>query len=205
MMQRGIHLTRNTIMSGLLDGLLGQLGGPALAQVSKQLGSNDATTQNAIAAALPVLMGALAKNASNADGASALANALTKKHDGSILDDVVGALGNAQTGAAGAGILKHVLGGNQSNVAEGVAKASGLDPAKAGALLTMLAPLVMGALGKAQRSGGLDAGGLATMLGQEKQRLPAAAGGLLSMLDRDGDGSIVDDVLGMAGTFLGKR
>lgn len=192
-------------MSGLLDGLLGQLGGPAVTQLSKQLGADDATSKNAIAAALPVLMGALAKNAANPDGAAALATALQKKHDGSILDDVAGALGNAQTGATGSRILEHVLGGKQSAVADGVAKASGLDPAKAGALLSMLAPIVMGALGKAQRSGGLDAGGLATMLGQESQRLGPAAGGLLSLLDRDGDGSVVDDVLGMAGKFLGKR
>ncbi|MCU0648304.1 MAG: DUF937 domain-containing protein [Gemmatimonadaceae bacterium] len=192
-------------MSGILDGLLGQLGGPALSQISKQIGADDATSNNAIAAALPVLMGALAKNASSGDGATALINALQKKHDGSILDDVAGALGNAQTGAAGAGILKHVLGDKQNAAAAGVAQASGLDPAKAGALLSMLAPVVMGALGKAQRSGGLDAGGLAAMLGQERQRMPAAAGGLLSMLDRDGDGSVVDDVLGMAGKFLGKR
>jgi hypothetical protein len=86
-----------------------------------------------------------------------------------------------------------------------VAKASGLDPAKAGALLTMLAPVLMGALGKAQRSGGLDAGGLASMLGEEKQRMSPAAGGLLALLDRDGDGSVVDDVLGMAGKLFGKR
>lgn len=192
-------------MSGILDGLLGQLGGPALAQVSKQLGADDATTKNAINAALPVLMGALAKNASNPDGAAALATALQKKHDGSILDNLQGALGNAAIGAAGAGILKHVLGGKQSVAAEGVAKASGLDPAKAGALLTMLAPVLMGALGKAQRSGGLDAGGLATMLGEERQRMSPAAGGLLALLDRDGDGSVVDDVLGMAGKLFGKR
>jgi hypothetical protein len=192
-------------MSGLLDGLLGQMAGPALAQVSKQLGADDATTKNAIGAALPVLMGALAKNASNADGAAALANALQKKHDGSILDNLTGVLGTAATGAAGASILKHVLGDKQSVAANGVAKASGLDPAKAGALLSILAPVVMGALGKAQRSGGLDAGGLAAMLGQEKQRMSPAAGGLLSLLDRDGDGSVVDDVLGMAGKLFGKR
>lgn len=192
-------------MSGLLDGLLGQLGGPALGTVSAKLGADDATTQQAITAALPVLMGALAKNASSADGAAALTAALQKKHDGRILDDVAGAIGNAQTGADGAGILTHVLGGSQSAVANGIARASGLDPAKAGALLAMLAPVVMGALGKAQRTGGLDAGGIAEMLGREKQQLPAAAGGLLGLLDRDGDGSVVDDVLGMAGKFFGKR
>jgi hypothetical protein len=191
-------------MSGLLDGLMGQLGGPALQQISKQLGTDDATAQNAIGAALPMLLGALAKNASSADGAAALATALQAKHDGSILDDVAGALGNPQTGAAGAGILAHVLGGKQQVAAQGIAQAAGIDASKAGALLSMLAPLVLGQLGKAQRGGGLDAGGLAAMLGQERAGLGGQAGGLLALLDRDGDGNVVDDVMGMAGKLFGR-
>jgi hypothetical protein len=174
-------------------------------QVASQLGTDDSGTSAAISAALPVLLGALAKNAASPDGAAALSNALTKDHDGSILNDLGGALSNYQDGP-GDRILKHVLGGKQEAVATGLGKAAGLDASKAGALLAMLAPVVLGALGKAQRSGGLDAGGLAAMLGQERQRMAPAGGlgGLLSFLDADKDGSVVDDVLGMAAKFLRK-
>ena len=59
-------------------------------------------------------------------------------------------------------------------------------------LLAMLAPMLMAALGKATQQGGLDAGGLAGVLGQETQR--ASGGGLQqvigNMLDRDGDGDV---------------
>lgn len=192
-------------MTSVLEALQSQLSGGALKQVAAQLGTDDAGANAAIGAALPVLLGALAKNAASPDGAAALGRALDKDHDGSVLDDLGGAIGNFQ-GGAGAGILKHVLGGRQDVVAQGLGQAAGLDAGKAGALLSMLAPVVMGALGKAKRSGGLDAGGLAAMLGQERQRMaPAGAvGGLLSFLDADKDGSVVDDVLGMAAKFLRK-
>jgi hypothetical protein len=65
----------------------------------------------------------------------------------------------------------------------------------------------MGALGKAQREKGLDTGGLAGMLGSEQQRATDAAPGVMGMLssvlDRDHDGSVMDDIGGMLGK-LGK-
>jgi hypothetical protein len=158
----------------LVEGLLKQLAASGLGQVSKSLGTDESTASRAVGAALPVILGALAKNAATDDGAAALSRALTKDHDGSALNDIVGTVLGYQTGP-GAGILKHVLGERRGAVEQGLAKSAGLDPAKAGALLTMLAPLVMGALGKAQRAEGLDAGGLAAMLGQERQRLPGAS------------------------------
>ena len=194
-------------MPSILETITGALTGNALQQVNKQLGTNDASAQGAIAAALPVLLSALAKNASSPEGAAKLGAALARDHDGSIFNDVAGAVTNHQAGA-GASILKHVLGARQDAVTTGLGQATGLDAGKAGALLSMLAPMVLGAVGRAQRSGGLDAGGLAAALGQEDSRSGAsggALGGLLGMLDTNHDGSVVDDVLGIAGKLFGKR
>ena len=189
----------------LLDMLQQRLGGDAVNQISSQLGTDPASTRTAIAAALPMLVGALARNAQDPGKAGALANALGR-HDGSVLDDVAGYLGRGDTGD-GDGILGHVLGGKKETVQTGLGQAAGLDPAKAGTLLAMLAPLVMGALGKAQREKGLDTGGLAGMLGGEQQRAADAAPGVMGMLssflDRDHDGSVMDDIGGMLGK-LGK-
>jgi hypothetical protein len=189
----------------LLDMLQQRLGGDAVNQISQQLGTDPGTTQTAIAAALPMLVGALARNAQDPDKAGALANALGR-HDGSVLDDDAGYLGRGNTGD-GDGILGHVLGGRKETVQTGLGQAAGLDPAKAGALLAMLAPLVMGALGKAQREKRLDTGGLAGMLGSEQQRAADAAPGVMGMLssflDGDHDGSVMDDIGGMLGK-LGK-
>jgi len=189
----------------LLDMLQQRLGGEAVNQISNKLGTDPASTRTAIAAALPMLVGALARNAQDPGKAGALANALGR-HDGSVLDDVAGYLGRGDTGD-GDGILGHVLGGKKETVQTGLGQAAGLDPAKAGTLLAMLAPLVMGALGKAQREKGLDTGGLAGMLGSEQQRATDAAPGVMGMLtsflDRDHDGSVLDDIGGMLGK-LGK-
>ncbi len=157
-------------MSSLLEMLTGQLAGGALGQISKQLGADEETTGNAVSAALPVLLGALAKNSSNANGAGALLGALSKDHDGSVLDNLAGFLGKPDE-RMGEGILGHVLGGRRNHVERNVGKASGLNAAGVTRLMTMLAPLVMGALGRTQRQRKLDAGGLSDLLASEQTNL----------------------------------
>lgn len=192
-------------MASLLDGLMQQLGGDTLRQIGTAIGADDATTHKAVGAALPALVGALAGNAQSPDGAASLASALDRDHDGSVLNDLPALLSG---GGSGGGILGHILGAKQGAVAGGIGAASGLDTAQSGQLLAMLAPIVMGALGSAKRSGGLDAGGLAAMLGQERSALGAqgggALGGLMQLIDRDGDGSVVDDLGGMLGKMMGR-
>ena len=191
----------------MIDMLQQRLGGEAVKQISARLGTDPGTTQSAIAAALPMLVRALARNAQDPGKAGALSNALSRDHDGSVLDDVAGYL-NRNDDADGDGILGHVLGGKQQSVQTGLGQVAGIDPGKAGMLLSMLAPLVMGALGKAQRDGKLDPGGLAGMLGGEQQRAADAAPGVMGMLgkflDRDGDGSVMDDIGGLLGKTFGR-
>ena len=192
-------------MSGLLDLLGARLGGDTAQQLGTRLGADPGTTGSAITAALPLLIGALAKNASDPDGAQRLHDALARDHDGSALDRAP----VDQPAGDGDGILRHVLGDRRDLAERGISQASGLDLAKVGPLLTMLAPIVMGALGRQQRAGSLGAGDLATMLGGERDRLGAQAPGMLGtlsqMLDRDRDGSVVDDLGGMLGGLFGKR
>jgi len=69
---------------------MGQIAGPALGQISGQIGADPQSTQTAVSAALPLLLGALARNASQPGGAEALAGALGRDHDGSVLDHVAG-------------------------------------------------------------------------------------------------------------------
>jgi hypothetical protein len=183
----------------LLDMLQQRLGGDAVNQISNRIGADPGTTGNAIDAALPLLISALARNAGNGSSAAALAKA-SDQHDGSILDDVQGYVSTASE-KPGAGILNHVLGGRQQAVQTGLSQATGLDAGKAGTLLAMLAPLVMGAVGRTKKENQLDAGGLSTMLTGEhehlKQAAPGVMGALGRFLDHDSDGSVMDDVGGM--------
>lgn len=191
----------------ILDLVTQSLGSGATRQIGQQLGVDEGSAAKAISGALPVLLGALARNSSSSSGAGALAGALDRDHDGSILDDIGSFLGGGKAESAGSGILKHVLGGRRPQVETGIGRASGLSSGQAGQLMAMLAPIVMGALAKAQRGRGLDAGGLGEMLGQEQRRIerrePGLGGMLGSLLDADGDGSVVDDLTQVGGSLLG--
>lgn len=193
-------------MASLLDNLQQYVSGDTLEQLSSKLGADPGITKSAVSTALPILVGALARNASTTDGAHSLNDAL-EEHDGSILDHVGAAVSNYQQGP-GAAILGHVLGGSREPVVQGVSRSSGLAPDKTGALLQMLAPLVLGALGKAKRQDELDAAGVASMLGAEAEqagsRIPGGLGSILQMLDRNKSGSVMDEAAGMLGKFFGK-
>ncbi len=198
-----------------LTGLISQaLQGNTLQQLSQQIGAGEQQTQSAAMAALPVLLGAMKRNASTPEGATALTSALQNDHDGSILDQLGSFFGGShqnQRAADGAGILGHILGGEQETVQQGLSQASGLDFSQIAKLLPLLAPIVMGALGRSQRQqpqqGG---GGLMDMLSgattSASQQAPSGMMGMLTgFLDKDGDGDIKDDLLKDAGSsMLGK-
>ena len=193
-------------MAPLIDLVSEQLSGPRLSQISRQLGIPEQQTREALPAALAALTGAMAQNASHPQGAQQLSNALSRDHDGSILDsldDFLGGGSNLGAGSnfgAGASILGHVLGGRQQKVETNLGRATGLNAATMSQLLMLLAPIVLGALGRRQRQQGLDPGGLSDLLGGESRRAaeanPQARRGLGALLDRDGDGQVIDDLIG---------
>ncbi len=194
-------------MDDLMQSIAAQLDGGALTQLSSQLGTDSRSTQNAVQAALPLLLGALAKNSASSGGADALASALDRDHDGSILDDLGGFLGGGAS-TDGAAILGHVLGAREPTVEAGIGKATGLGSDKIAQLLQMLAPIVLGYLGRQKRQQGLSSDMLGELLGTQSARAQAqspALGALASLLDRDDDGTIVDDLGGMLGSFLSGR
>lgn len=194
----------------LLEMIQGQLSPGAVQQIGRRIGAEPAQTNQAISAALPLLVAAMARNASDPAKAQGLARALDEDHDGGLLDDMSGFLGAPQGRAAdGNGILKHVLGNRRGAVEQQLGRGTGLGAGQMAQLLPLLAPLVMAALAKAKRQRGLDAGGLAGVLGGEQaqiqQRAPGLMGTLSGLLDRDGDGSAMDDIGGMLSGVLKQR
>lgn len=194
-------------MSSILDALTSQLGGDAVSQISRQLGSDSNATSGAIAAALPMILGGLISNAGDDNGASALGKALDRDHDGSLLDDLGGFLGNNSVqDKHGGGILGHVFGSKDGGAAAGaVAKSSGLDSRAAGQLMKILAPMVMAQLGRQKRQSNLDNTGLSDLLRGERRQIEARPemGMFGKMLDRDGDGSALDDLAKAGAGMLG--
>jgi len=197
----------------LTNDLLGQLQGQPLADISSQLGLSPSQTEGAVSAALPLLMGALGRNASQPQGAEALFGALQRDHSGLDIGSVLGSVLGG--GGQGGSILGHVLGGRQDTAAQGLGAATGLGQNQASSLLQMLAPLVMAYLAKRMFAGNGGGTGLAAspqqlgdVLGQERQSIAqqGGIGGSLmgAVLDRDGDGDTdLSDLIGLAGSFLG--
>ena len=193
--------------SDLLGSLLQQLGGGGVGEIARKVGVDSSDVTNVLGGAMPAILAGLTRNSSSSDGAAGLLGALDRDHDGSILDDVMGYLGGGGNLADGAGILTHVLGGRQTTVESAVSKSSGVDIASVGKIMAMVAPLIMGALGKAKRQQGFDASGLAAALGQQEQAArkvsPSAVDMFSRMLDSDGDGDPMDDIVKMGSGLLG--
>jgi hypothetical protein len=189
-------------LMGILDNALNS---DAVKQISQQLGTDENSTISAIQAALPLLLGGLANSSASQAGASSLLAALDRDHDGSILDDLGGFLDDYLSGR-GQGILSHIFGAQEGAVERGVSNASGLDLRKVGPLLLMLAPIVMGALGRARREQGIGASDLPRELGAAAQQTggnQGLLGALSSMFDMNRDGSAIDDIAGMLSRAVG--
>jgi hypothetical protein len=196
-------------MDSLLQVLLSQLSGDTLGTITDQLGVEEDTAQKAIGLALPLLIGSLNRNSSSADGAQALTKAIARDHDGSILSNLAGNLMNPAVQEDGMAILGHVLGNKRTSAGTSIGKATGLDSQQVMQLMAMLAPVVLGALGKAQREKKLDAQGVASLLTQEREQADSTLPGIAQLLDMDGDGDVTEEMLNIGssllGGFLGKK
>ena len=185
-------------MSGIFDLIKNSIGQEAVEQVAKNVGGNQEGTQRAIAAAIPMLLAALQKNTKSKSGAESLSNALNH-HDGGILGNLGAVLGQSSNQAMGEKILGHVLGGRQENVSNQLGKATGLGGADVTKILASLAPVVLGAVGKAKRDNNLGVSGLQDLLKQERKSIKKQQPNLSFLekaLDGDGDGDVdLSDVL----------
>ncbi|MEM9362521.1 MAG: DUF937 domain-containing protein [Bacteroidota bacterium] len=190
-------------MSGLLDLLNSPMGKQLISGVAGQTGQSENQTADVLGMAMPLLMGAMKKNASTPGGAEGLMNALSSKHDGSILNDLGGLFGGGVDQGVmddGAGILGHVFGTKQSQVENALSNKSGIDAGSISQILKIAAPIILGYLGKQTRQQNLSSpdalsGLLGGLMGgsntQKEQSL------IETFLDSDGDGSVIDDLAGM--------
>lgn len=151
-------------MPSLADSVMQQLESRgAVDQIAGRLGIPAGQANSAISAALPAILAGLAKNAQSPAGAASLSNALDKDHDGSVLDD--DGYFDAYEEKKGDGILGHVFGEKKPAVESQVSQLSGLNGMQGADLMKMLAPLIMGYLGKQKSSGSFDLGMLTQILG----------------------------------------
>ena len=175
----------------LLKAVLEANDGGAVKALAQNFGLSNAQTGAAVAKLLPALTAGMKNNVAKEGGLESLLGALGKgKHEQYV--DQPTKLSESSAITDGNKILGHLLGSKATSrqVASEAAASTGIDSSILKKMLPMIAGLAMGSLSK-QSSGGELAG----MLGGGT----AKAGGLLSgFLDADGDGSVADDILGMA-------
>ena len=206
-------------MPSLTDEIFSQLSRADVQQISSQLGTGQAQTAGAIAAALPMILGAMGRNTAQPQGAEALLGALGRDHaSGGGIGDILGAVLGGQQGRQTdvLGQLGHIFGGQLPRAETGLGQATGLGGDKAQMLLKILAPIVMAYLAKQVFGGGQaqasapTAGALGDILGQERRQVQqqgGVGGGLLgAVLDQDGDGDLdFNDMLKAGMGMMGGR
>ncbi|MGK2856011.1 MAG: DUF937 domain-containing protein [Thermoanaerobaculia bacterium] len=198
-----------------INEILAQAGG--LQSMARELGVSESQAKSGAAALLPAILGGFKKQAqAQPTGLAGLGGLLSQLGGGGLLDDV---LSPQPTNVnKGNDVLGQIFGTKDVSrtVAQSAAAKSGLDPSILKKMLPMLAMLVAGymakrqgggaATGQASSAGGGGLGGLlGGLLGGSGGASGGAktGGGLASMLDFDGDGNPLDDILDMAGK-LGK-
>lgn len=212
-----------------LQNLLGQQQGEqAVSEISNTVGADSSMVNMAIQMALPALINGLANNASTPEGAESLNNALDQDHSGGdVLSNLGGLAGMIFGGqqeavpppraANAGGILGHILGANQGAVAQDVSQKTGLNIGQVAQILMFLAPIVMSYLGQKKQQENVGSDGLGGLLGsilgggQQAQAAASQSSGnamidmATSALDRDGDGSVMDDIASMAFNYITKK
>jgi len=171
----------------ILETLLNSSEGGALQAAGKQFGLDDATTQALLKNLVPALSGGLKQNVSQAGGLEILSSALKRGNHQKYLDDPATLTDQAAV-SDGNGILGHLLGSKEASrtLASRAAESTGLDAGIVKKFLPLVAAVAMGALSKQTGAGaklGSGSGG--------------ALGALGALLDSDGDGQVVDDLLAL--------
>ena len=191
--------------------LLAQTGG--FQSIARELNVNENQVQNGAAALLPAILGGFKKQAQGQPGGfEGLGGLLGQLGGGNLLDDVVGP--QPTNVNRGNDVLGQIFGSKDVSraVAENASSQSGVDTGLLKKMLPMLAMLVAGYMAKQGGAGAGAGGGLGGMLGGllrgqgagQAAGMPGAqSSGLGSMLDLNGDGNPLDDILNMIGR--GKR
>lgn len=174
----------------LIDLVLGDKNNGTISQMAEQFGLSEDQTRNAVGQLLPSLQRGMQHNTGAEKGLDELLAAIEKgKHDRYL--DEPGILGKTQTSDDGNSILGHIFGNKDvsRNVANNAAKSSGISASILKKMLPVVASIVMGTMSKQIFGGSSSA----------RRAAPKQSRGIVaSMLDSDNDGSVIDDILGMA-------
>ncbi|MEG1668979.1 DUF937 domain-containing protein [Chryseobacterium sp.] len=189
----------------LIDLLTGNTGNQVAEQAENKFGISKNQIIALLAVATPLVISYLRNKSQDNKEAEALNNALDKDHDGSILNDTSQLEARQSEGGS---ILSHVFGNEKGNVENQLSQNTGISIDKIGPILAMLAPVIMGYIGKEKQQNNVGAGGLGDLLGgilggaqnqaQQQQSSPLndILGSVLGGGQSQSSGNPLNDILG---------
>ncbi|MBD3904604.1 DUF937 domain-containing protein [Chryseobacterium sp. Ch-15] len=189
----------------LIDLLTGNTGNQVAEQAENKFGISKNQIIALLAVATPLVISYLRNKSQDNKEAEALNNALDKDHDGSILNDTSQLEARQNEGGS---ILSHVFGSEKGNVENQLSQNTGISIDKIGPILAMLAPVIMGYIGKEKQQNNVGAGGLGDLLGgilggaqnqaqqQQSNPLNDILGSVLGGGQSQSSGNPLNDILG---------
>lgn len=189
----------------LIDLLTGNSSNQVAEQAENKFGISKNQIIALLAVAAPLVISYLRNKSQDANEAEALNKALDKDHDGSILDNPSQAIERESEGNS---ILDHIFGSNKTNVENQLSANTGISMDKIGPILAMLAPVIMGYIGKEKQQNNVGAGGLGDLLGgilggasqqaqtQQSNPLNDILGSVLGGGQSQSSGNPLNDILG---------
>jgi len=182
-------------MAGLIDLLLNSGNGDLLKQVASQIGSDQKGAGDLLSTLGSAMLGQVkGRVQSNSHNSRDLEDLIHNSKYADILDNPSAHYKNKNMQENGIDILRHITGSKEGSreVASQVAKKTGVSSSLIKNLLPMLAPMIIGSLSK----------GMASNLNAPSNNNSSNSSSLINMLDFDHDGSVIDDVAGLATKYL---
>ncbi len=163
---------------GFIEEFMGTLGPEVTKQLSNNLGINEDSAKQMIPQIAPLILGGLKRQKDERGGEARVDHILNKYGSASVLDDIAGFFSSKARDENPDPQLGGLLGESGVQASNMLSKQFNLDGSIVSKVIPMLAPIILGALTKKRDQGA------------------AGSSGIASLLDQDGDGSILDDVAG---------
>jgi outer membrane protein OmpA-like peptidoglycan-associated protein len=166
--------------ANLLDMFNSAVGSDFAGMTAKFLGESASSTQSAVSALVPLLLGTVAQKGSTTEGASSLLNLINSPNiNANLLSDVGslfsgGAAGANQLMNAGQGLANSLLGAQTGNLASALSSMTGFKSSSSTNLLALIVPMILAFLKKFIAQQGLSASGLAGLLAGQSEHLSGA-------------------------------
>ena len=185
-------------MASILDLLNTSMGEDFIAKARDSTSENKDNISAVLGMALPILLGAMKKNIKTETGAESLNQALDDNKHGDALLSNLKSVNASDMSSEGEKILGHLLGEKQNMVTKTIGSTLNMNESSVSSIIKMAAPLLMSILANQKNKENVQSSGLGSLLDSVIGASGAHDTSLIeTLLDKDGDGSVIDDVTGI--------